>query len=259
MALTYPEDVTTTPPPEQEPDKTPNPPSEEGGENLENDQEPPIVVPQPDPITDKRLGELQDRFAIIPLYTKHYPYAMPGEYMIDEHTGTSGIRLDNGKIIMNEEDERLRYHMLNLTNDISYFGMRQAIIKLACSDDDSFLKVYKSGTNLLEDPIYIDDQQMITRFGISLDIDILENVDGFIRYQVSYFDPDVIVRYDIDEGISKEFRTKLSQLAIALQDVETVSLAINEIILPSDIDCILEQCIIVVHSILIALREKPLD
>lgn len=257
MAIKYPEDTEVMSPSGDSEQSTTNPP-EEGETNTVN-PEPPVILPQPEPINSKRLGELQDRFAIIPIYSKFYNYAMTGEYMIDEHTGTSGIKLEDGKIIMNEEDERLRYHMLNLTNDISYFGMRQAIIKLACFDDDSHLKVYKSGTNLLDDPIYIDDQKLINRFAISLDIDILQNIDEYIRYQVSYFDPDVIVRYDIDEGVSKEFRTKLSSLAITLQDIDSVSLAINEIILPSDTECILEQCIIILHSILIAVTEKPLE
>ena len=79
---------------------------------------------QPASITSKQLGELQDRFAIIPLYTNHYEYALNGEFMIDPLAGTPGIKLANGKVVMVGEEGRLRYHAMQFENELSYYGMR---------------------------------------------------------------------------------------------------------------------------------------
>lgn len=214
---------------------------------------------QPASITSKQLGELQDRFAIIPLYTNHYEYALNGEFMIDPLAGTPGIKLANGKVVMVGEEGRLRYHAMQFENELSYYGMRNAIIKHAKFDDDSHIHLYESGNNLLDDPIYIDDQEKIKKLCISLDLDILSEVEASPKMHMTNIDPEVIVKYSVDMGVKKEYRCKLSELRMTIENLDTISLAINEIILPSDLGCVLENCLILVHSILVGVVEEPLD
>ena len=217
------------------------------------------TVEQPAPVNSKQLGELQDRFAIIPLYTTNYEYALNGEFMIDPLSGASGIKLNNGKVVMVGEEGRLRYHAMEFENMLSYYGMRKAIIKHAKFDDDSHIHLYESGNNLLDDPIYIDDQEKIKKLCLSLDLDILSEVEASPKMHMTNIDPEVIVKYSVDMGVRKEYRCKLSELRMTIEDLDTISLAINEIILPSDLDCILENCLILVHSILVGVIEEPLD
>lgn len=217
-----------------------------------------VINPVLESITSKELGKLQDRFAIIPLYTKHYQYALNEEYMIDENTGAPGIKLENGKVVMDGEEGRLRYHVMQFESELGYYGMRKAVIKEAYYDNDSYLHIYKSGTNLLDDPIYIDDQLKIKKLCISLDMDIFESVDDTPKMKIANIDPDVIVRYSVDMGVKKEYTCKLSLLRMTIEELNTISLAINEIILPSDLECILEQCHIIVHSILIGVVEEEI-
>lgn len=210
------------------------------------------------PIDTKELGKKQDRFAIIPLYTKHHKYALNGEYMIDQFTGASGIKLENGKVIMDGEEGRLRYHIARFESELGYYGMRKALIKQAYYDDDSYIHTYQSGTNLLDDPIYIDDQKMIKKLCLSLDLTILEAVEDTPKMKAAEIDPDVIVKYTVDMGVKKEYRCKLSVLNTTIEELNTISLAINQIILPSDLGCILENCFIITHSILIGVIEEDL-
>lgn len=212
----------------------------------------------PKPVNSKELGELQDRFAITPLYTKNYKYALNDEFMVDENSGATGIKMSNGKVIMDGEEGRLRYHIMQFESELGYYGMRNAIIKKAYYDDDSYIHTYKSGTNLLDDPIYIDDQQMIKKLCISLDLDILQSVKNTPIMQIANIDPDVIVKYTVDMGEEREYECKLSSLRMTVEDMNTISLAIREIVLPSDIECILENCHILVHSILIGIVEEEL-
>lgn len=210
------------------------------------------------PLPSKELGELQDRFALIPLYTKHHEYALDGEYMIDENTGASAIKLPDGRIVMDSEEGRLRYHIMQFETELGYYGMRNAIIKQAYYDDDSYIHTYKSGTNLLDDPIYIDDQLKIKKLCISIDMDIMEGVEDSPQLKIANIDPDVIVKYSVDMGVRREYTCKLSELRMTIEEMDTISLAINQIILPSDLDCILEECHIVIHSILVGLIEEKL-
>lgn len=210
------------------------------------------------PVDSKELGLKQDRFAIIPLYTKHYKYALNGEYMIDENTGAPGIKLPNGRIVMDGEEGRLRYHIAMFESELGYYGMRKAVIKQAYYDDDSYIHLYKSGTNLLDDPVYIDDQKKIKKLCISLDLDIFEDVEESPKMKIADIDPDVIVRYTIDMGKRQEYQCKLSTIKNTIEEMTTISLAINQIIMPSDLGCVLEKCHIIVHSILIGVIEEEL-
>lgn len=210
------------------------------------------------PVNSKELGKKQDRFAIIPLYTRHHKYALNGEYMIDENTGASARKLENGKVVMVGEEGRLRHHLAMFESELGYYGMRKALIKQAYYDDDSYIHTYKSGTNLLDDPIYIDDQLKIKKLCISLDMDILDAVEDSPKLKNADIDPDVIVKYTVDMGVRKEYSCKLSVLCNTIEEIDTISLAINQIILPSDLECVLEQCFIVVHSILIGVIEEEL-
>lgn len=228
--------------------------TESGGENTPTSP----IIPEPYPIDTKVLGKKQDRFAIIPLYTKWYKYALNGEYMIDEHTGASGIKMENGKVVMDSEEGRLRYHIETFESELGYYGMRKALIKQAYFDDDSYIHIYRSGTNLLDDPIYIDDQKMIKKLCISLDLDILESVEDTPKMKFAEIDPQVIVKYTVDMGKRQEYECKLSVLRNTIEELNTISLAINQIILPSDTECILENCHIIIHSILIGLIEEDL-
>lgn len=211
-----------------------------------------------DPINTKELGKKQDRFAITPLYTKWHKYALKGEYMIDENTGASGIKLENGNVIMVGEEGRTRYHIAMFESELGYYGMRKALIKQAYFDDDSYIHTYKSGTNLLDDPIYIDDQLKIKKLCLSLDLDICQSVEDTPKMKIAEIDPDVIVSYTVDMGEKREYQCKLSVLSNTIEELDTISLAINQIILPSDINCILEECFIITHSILIGVIEEEL-
>lgn len=211
-----------------------------------------------EPVSSKELHELQDRFAIIPLYTSNYQYALNGEYMIDPNTGVSAIKLENGKIMMSGEEGRARYHSMQFESNLRYYGMRNALIKKATFDNDSYTHTNEIGYNILDDPIYIDDQELIKKFCISLDLDVLESSDETPKMIMSYFDPNVCVKYAIDMGERREFTCRLSNLGIAIEEVNTVSLVINEITLLPDISCAIDNCIVLVHSILIAVLEEEL-
>lgn len=212
----------------------------------------------PEPVTSKELHELQDRFAIIPLYTKHHKYALNGEYMIDHNTGASAIKLENGKIIMDGEEGRAKYHAIEFENNLRYYGMRNAIIKRAVFDNDSYVHTAVAGENMLDDPIYIDDQEKIKKLCISLDLDVLSESDDTPRMVMNYFDPDINVKYSVDMGEKHEFTCKLSNLGITIEELDTISLVINEMTLLPDVSCALDNSLILIHSILIGVLEEEI-
>lgn len=212
----------------------------------------------PEPVTSKELHELQDRFAIIPLYTSNYQYALDGEYMIDPNTGASGIKLPNGKIVMDGEEGRIRYHAMRFEENLRYYGMKNAIIKKAIFDNDSYIHTNVAGDNMLDDPIYIDDQEKIKKLCISLDLDILESVDNSPRMTMSYFDPEINIKYSIDMGERREITCRLSNLSSTIEELDTISLVINEMTLVPDVSCALDNCYIVIHSILIGVLEEEI-
>ena len=211
-----------------------------------------------EPVTSKELHELQDRFAIIPLHTTNYKYALEGEYMIDPSTGASGIALSNGKILMDSEEGRVKYHAMKFEENLRYYGMRNSIIKKVIFDDDSYIHTNKAGDNILDDPIYIDDQEMIKKLCISIDLDILESADDTPMMVMSYFDPEINIKYSIDMGEKRELTCKLSNLNSTIEELNTISLVINEMTLIPDISCALDDCYIVVHSILIGVLEEEI-
>lgn len=215
-------------------------------------------VSQPKHVTSKNLKELQDRFAIIPLHTNHYEYALNGEYMIDPNCGSSAIKSENGKIISSSEEGRIRYHAMQFEQELSYYGMRNAIIKRAVFDNDTYVHTYNVGDNMLDDPIYIDDQEKVKKMCLSLDLDILQPVEESPRMVVSYTDPEVNVKYAVDMGERHEFTCKLSDLRHTIEELDTISLVINEISLLPDISCALDDCFILVHSILIGVVEEEI-
>lgn len=208
------------------------------------------------PVNSKELHELQDRFAIIPLYTENYEYAFDGEYMIDPNSGSSAIKLSNGKVIMDGEEGRTRYHSMQFEQDLSYYGMRNAIIKKVIYTDDSYIHTYEVGNNMLDDPVYIDDQLKIKKMCLSIDMDILTSTVDSPKMTVAYVDPIVNVKYSVDMGVDHEYSGKLSELRHTIEEMDTISLVIREIYLSPDVN--LDDTYMLVHSILIGVVEEKL-
>lgn len=216
----------------------------------------PTPRPQPEPITGKALGEKKYRFSITPIYTKNYVYALPTEMLMDENTGTTAVMLKDGKYVASEEGGRLKYHLMQFEQDLSYYGMRNCIIKNVLYDDDSYIHLYKNGDNLLDDSIYIDEQRYINKMCISVDLDIYEPIMGTPRMQRSSLDPELVVTYRVDFGERHTYRCKYSEIRRISEVMHTISLEIESIKITPDEGGKLEKCYIPIHSILVAITEE---
>lgn len=233
--------------------------AENPGDNENNDPlesiKPTYPIDKLEPVHSKELGMMQERFAMTPLYTKYYEYALQTEYMIDEYSGSSSVKLMDGRIVMDQEEGRLRYHLMLYEQELSYYGMRTAIIKKAIYDNDSYIHPATSGKNILDSPIYIDDQKIIRKMSVSLDVDILDGVDYSPILHTINIDPNIMVKYTADMGGKGQYVCKLSQLRMTIETMDTISLTIEEIVILTDEEHMLERCLILPHSILIGLVE----
>ena len=226
----------------------------EGIEAAEPVKQPPR--PQPNPITGKALGELEERFAFTPIYTKNYKYAKATEYMIDEYTGQGAVKLIDGHIVSVQENGRLRHHTMEFESDLSYYGMRNSIIKSVVYEDDSYIHAVKAGTNILDGSIYIDEQTYVDKMCISIDFDILEKVDGTPRLQNSHIDPTILIEYRVDGGERHRYSCKLSELRLTSELMHTISIEIESITIQVGRNDPIVDCLILVHSILVAVTEE---
>lgn len=216
----------------------------------------PTPRPQPDPVYGKALGEKKYRFSITPIYTHHYEYALPTEMLMDEHTGTTAVMLKNGKYIASEEGGRLKYHLMQFEQDLSYYGMRNSIIKNVLYDDDGYIHLYEHGQNLLDDSIYIDEQKYINKMCISIDLDIFEPIVGTPKMQRSSLDPELVITYRVDFGERHTYRCKYSEIRRMQEIMHTISLEIESIKITPDTQGHLDKCYIPIHSILVAITEE---
>lgn len=227
----------------------------EGVDGDEFQSEPiiPTPRPQPEPITGKALGEKKYRFSITPIYTHNYNYALPTEMLMDKNTGSTAVMLANGKYIASEEGGRLKYHLMQFEQDLSYYGMRNSIIKNVLYDDDGYIHLYENGQNLIDDSIYIDEQKYINKMCISIDLDVYEAVLGTPKMQRSYLDPEMVITYRVDFGERHTYRCKYSELRRMFEVMHTISLEIESIKITPDEQGILDKCYIPIHSILVAI------
>lgn len=212
--------------------------------------------PQPTVITEKALGEKQYRFSITPLYTRNYKYADPTEFMIDEYTGVGAVKLGDGNIVSVQENGRLRYHMMQFESDLSYYGMRNSIIKSIIYEDDSHVHSVTAGFNILDGSIYIDEQAYINRMCISVDFDILEKSSITPRLQNSHVDPVISITYRVDRGERHQYSCKLSELRLTSETMHTISIEIEDISIQTERNDPVSDCLILVHSILVAVTEE---
>lgn len=182
------------------------------------------------------LRELDDRFAITPLHSSNYNYALKGEFLCDPETGGTGIRHNDGTITLIDEVDRKKNHIDTFEQKLILANIGRYCIYDARFDDNSKVKLYFRGENLLDNEILIerDDPAIpIGKVAFSIDTTILQKTGDNDILRWSNHDPIVRITYYTkknheDEKVYTQVASRLGDRAI---EVDTSVLVISSIIL----------------------------
>lgn len=190
----------------------------------------------PDASIETGLRELQDRFAITPLHSSNYQFALKGEFICDPETGGTGIRHNDGTITLIDELNRKKEHIDNFEQKLILANIGRYSIYDAQFNDTSKVKTYFRGTNLLDNDILIErtNGEPIGKFALSVDTTVLQKTgdDDILRW--SNHDPSVLITYYTQKDLvgEKTYRQVASRLGDRfIEDVDTPVLVITSIIL----------------------------
>lgn len=181
------------------------------------------------------LRELNDRFAITPLHSSNYEYALKGEFLCDPETGGTGIRHNDGTITMIDEVNRKKEHIDSFEQKLILANIGRYSIFDAQFDDNSKVKLYFRGTNLLDNEILIErnNGENIGKVAFSIDTTVLQKSgdDQFLRW--SNHDPSITITYYTEKDHTNEntYTQVASRLGDRYIEVDTPVLVISSIVL----------------------------
>lgn len=191
------------------------------------------------------IKELQDRFAVTPLHTSNHDYALNGEYLIDDNTGSPAIKRDDGSIVSIGELGRMKEHLSQFETNLIYYNMGRSQIFLMNFNDDSKVKEY-DGTNILDEDVQIT--KSLKQICLSIDATILTKSGSSNILKIADIDPVIKIVYAINNGEDK-------QISYTLSDLKNHPVFINGTVTIKEIkfEDDLSSYITFIHSILIAI------
>ena len=181
------------------------------------------------------LRELEDRFAITPLHSSNYHYALKGEFLCDPETGGTGIRHNDGTITLIDEINRKKEHIDAFEQKMILANVGRYTIYDVQFDDTSRVKIYFRGKNLLDNEILIErtDGTNIGKVALSIDTTILQksNEDDILRW--SNHDPSITIIYYTGKNHTNEctYTQVASRLGDRCIEINTPTLVISSIVL----------------------------
>lgn len=213
------------------------------GQNYPN-----TVAPVGTAVFDGTSVNQTDRWAVTPLYTTNHKYALTGEYLCDPNTGEPAIKRKDGTVINVSEIARINYHLETFSTALSYLGMRTSKVFSIVPDNDDHVFVYDG--NGLDDEIKLESENQIKKAVVSLDISVLEKVEGSNMLRMIDRDPVVNLEYVIGNGVvTRTVSMKASDLNYNTIPINDKSFTLKAIRLPQ-VDASGYTCFI--HSIFVA-------
>ncbi len=156
------------------------------------------------------VGALQDRFAMRPLNTDNYKYALREEFMTDPNTAEPAIVNADGTVTSISTTVRLKHHIEDFNSKVITYGMGRADIYQITFDDEYKTNVYTPGENLLTETIVIPDR--IGRLCLSIDATFLSQDGECKMLKLADIDPTITINYTAD-GVQKTITCKLTRLS----------------------------------------------
>lgn len=160
------------------------------------------------------LRELEDRFAITPLHSSNYKYALKGEFLCDPETGGTGIRHNDGTITLIDEIDRKKTHIESFEQKMILANIGRYCIFDMRFDDDSKVKLYFRGQNLLDNDIILEREENcgpIGKLAFSIDTTILQKTGESDILRWSNYDPVIsIIYYTEKDKISPKTYTQVA-------------------------------------------------
>ena len=139
------------------------------------------------------LGVLQDRFAIRPLSTTNYEYALNEEFMCDPETGEASIRNEDGTVTSVSTLFRTKNFIESFSQHIMMYGMGKSDIYQIVFDEEFKVMVYENGNNIITEDIVTPNT--IKKFAIGLDASFLKQDGESKMLKVADSDPMVTIVY----------------------------------------------------------------
>ena len=151
-----------------------------------------------DMFTDKSvnydgLGVLQDRFAIRPLDTTNYEYALEQEFMCDPETGEPAIMNEDGTVTTVSTLFRTKNYIESFSENITMYGMGKADIYQITFDDEYKVHVYQTDEDIVTENI--ETPKPVRKFAIGLDVSFLTKVGDSKMLKIADVDPIVEITY----------------------------------------------------------------
>lgn len=186
-------------------------------------------------LVETGLRELNDRFAITPLHSSNYEFALKGEFLCDPETGGTGIRHNDGTITMIDEVHRKKTHIEQFEQKLILANIGRYSIFDAQFDDTSRVKLYFRGKNLLDNEILIErtNGENIGKIALSIDVTVLQKPENEYFLRWSNHDPSITITYYTGKDHTGEqtYTQVASRLGDRCLEINTPVLVISSIVL----------------------------
>lgn len=192
------------------------------------------------------IGALQDRFAIRPLNTDKYEYALTEEFMTDPNTAEPSILNEDGTVTALNTMVRTNHHIEVFSSRITTYGMGQADIYQLEFPNEFKTLVYQNDNNLITEPVEISSN--VRKVCISIDATFLTKYGDCKMLKVANVDPTVVVEYTAGDE-TKSIECTLTRLKDNIIEEKNKVVTISRIVLTGIPDTVTKSF---VHSVLLA-------